>query len=542
MILARGALASGLVAPFDPEALDRHRRLTARLAAGDGEALQLLFLDLAPLAHGIVRRMLDDPREGREAVQETFIRVSRRAAEKLERNEAVDAWVVLLARDVALERLRRGAPPALVREGRHRENWSTSAGEAPTAQQWRAVELAFFEGRAVAEIAAGMQTTAVAAMTHLREGLRKIRAAAGRPADEALAVELGRWLLGEIDPQRSAALHGRIQSEPKVAAEAARMAEALARFATDVAPAEPIQPSAQRATLAALIAATGASERGADPALPGTDLRRWVVPVVLVVTALIAGYFVGRGSLAGNGGATTEEKPLRASTGQVRRADQLREDYENLRRAHEVLRGEYDGLVRVVAARMAVPGGADRLLVMELVDAENYARGGRHGLTALARGVLATPGLVTISPGGPATTREEVRKELEPNPPGDAAGLSPAGAGLGASTRPPLAGVGATGGGYGWVVFDDVENQGYLNLYGVPPPAAGEMMFLWERGPEGGDYRAVGEVPAPPAGGTGSFQFKLTAGQPPPGELLITREPRDTAPSKPGANVVLRGP
>lgn len=94
---------------FDADALARHRQLVVRLAAGDAEALQLLYLEFSPLVHGIARRMLEDPEDARETVQDTFIKAWRSAASfRPERGEVV-AWLVFIARHAAIDRVRRGA-------------------------------------------------------------------------------------------------------------------------------------------------------------------------------------------------------------------------------------------------------------------------------------------------------------------------------------------------------------------------------------------------------------------------------------------------
>ena len=90
------------VLPFDADALARHRQLVARLAAGEKDALQLLYLEFGAIIHGIVRRVLEDPEDAREAIQDTFIKAWRQAASyRPERGEVV-AWLVFVARHAAI--------------------------------------------------------------------------------------------------------------------------------------------------------------------------------------------------------------------------------------------------------------------------------------------------------------------------------------------------------------------------------------------------------------------------------------------------------
>lgn len=176
--------------PFDADTLAHHRRLVARMAEGDTEALRSLHREFTPVIHGIVRRMLDDPEEAREAVQDTFIRAWRRAGGyRADRGEVV-AWLVFIARHAAIDRLRQGAR----RKALHQSLGAEADGAAPpeteasdrreeveqhlnglSGPQRRALELAFFSGCTQVEIAAAMQTPVGNVKNHLRRGLLKLR-------------------------------------------------------------------------------------------------------------------------------------------------------------------------------------------------------------------------------------------------------------------------------------------------------------------------------------------------------------------------------
>lgn len=178
------------VVPFDAEALAHHRRLVARAAAGEVEALQLLHLEFAGIVHGIVRRMLDDPEEAREAVQDTFIRAWRQAGSfRADRGEVV-AWLVFIARHAAIDRLRKGARRRALQAALQAEAGEPAPPENEafdqrehlerhlaglSVPQRRALELAFFSGCTQAEIAAAMQTPVGNVKNHLRRGLLKLR-------------------------------------------------------------------------------------------------------------------------------------------------------------------------------------------------------------------------------------------------------------------------------------------------------------------------------------------------------------------------------
>lgn len=180
---------------FDAAALARHRDLMARMAASDGDALHLLYLELGTLVHGIARRILEDPEDAREAVQDTFIKVWRNAGNfDRERGEVV-AWVVFIARNVAIDRVRQGARRRTLYESIRPEPIEPVAPllgriEAEeevarrlgvlSANQRQALELAFFGGCTHAQIATAMQTPIGNVKNHLRRGLQRLRKLATR--------------------------------------------------------------------------------------------------------------------------------------------------------------------------------------------------------------------------------------------------------------------------------------------------------------------------------------------------------------------------
>ncbi len=186
------------MAPFDADALAAHRRLVARLAAGEREAMQLLYHELAPVVHGIARRILEDPEDARDVVQDTFVKAWRQARTyRPERGEVV-SWLVLIARNAAVDRVRRGARQQRLQAALERELAETAANDsafgAPTAvETWedgeqiehhlgqltpaqrRALELAFFSGYTHHQISDTLRMPLGTVKNHLRRGLAKLR-------------------------------------------------------------------------------------------------------------------------------------------------------------------------------------------------------------------------------------------------------------------------------------------------------------------------------------------------------------------------------
>ncbi|ACB75774.1 RNA polymerase, sigma-24 subunit, ECF subfamily [Opitutus terrae PB90-1] len=188
--MVRVASQSRTVLPFDAEALATHRGLVARMAARDAEALQLLYLDFGARIHGVVRRILEDPEDAREAVQDAFIKAWQQAGSyRPERGEVV-SWLVFIARNAAIDRIRKGARRRLLQEALEREpvetvmpahelsdlqeNLSRHLNELSPAQR-QALELAFFSGCTQAQIATAMRTPVGNVKNHLRRGLARLR-------------------------------------------------------------------------------------------------------------------------------------------------------------------------------------------------------------------------------------------------------------------------------------------------------------------------------------------------------------------------------
>lgn len=175
---------------FDAEALASHRQLLARLVAGETDALQALYHELAPIVHGVVRRILEDPEDAREAVQDTFIKLWRQASSYRAEQGQVVSWLVFIARNVAIDRVRRGARRRLLYEALERQPIEETVSPMESADQQervlqrlaqlsppqrRALELAFFGGCSQAEIASAMKTPVGNVKNHLRRGLMKLR-------------------------------------------------------------------------------------------------------------------------------------------------------------------------------------------------------------------------------------------------------------------------------------------------------------------------------------------------------------------------------
>src|SRR5947207_5386186 len=80
--------------------------LIRRMAAGDRDALAPFYDLYAPLAFGLLRRMLRDVDEAAEVLQEVFWELWRAAGEYDPRRGSPEAWVTVRARSRGIDRVR----------------------------------------------------------------------------------------------------------------------------------------------------------------------------------------------------------------------------------------------------------------------------------------------------------------------------------------------------------------------------------------------------------------------------------------------------
>ena len=157
----------------------RDRELLERIAAGDIDALRVLYDEHAPRALAIANRILRDTTEAEDIVQETFLELWRRASQFDAARGGAVAWIVTITRSRAIDRLRTAGTAGRTLEGvatspellgaaafsgtfagpgeqieRRRDERRVAAALAalPEAQR-RTIELAYFEGLSQSEIA-----------------------------------------------------------------------------------------------------------------------------------------------------------------------------------------------------------------------------------------------------------------------------------------------------------------------------------------------------------------------------------------------------
>lgn len=171
--------------------------LIIRVAAGDRDAFGRFYDLLAPVAFGMIRRVLRDQEAAAEVLQEVFWQVWREASRYDPKRGSPEAWVVMRAKARAIDRLR-----SIRRQGRtfvapldesvarrddeQAENPAVLAEERGLVQkalaqlpepQRRVIELAFYDGLTQSEIAARLGEPLGTVKTRTRLGLERLRGA-----------------------------------------------------------------------------------------------------------------------------------------------------------------------------------------------------------------------------------------------------------------------------------------------------------------------------------------------------------------------------
>jgi RNA polymerase sigma-70 factor (ECF subfamily) len=172
--------------------------LIRRMAAGDEKALGLLYDRWSPLLHSVARRIVADPDDAEEVLEEAFWQAWRQAGRYEEGRGGVSTWLTMIVRSRALDRVRsRGrlreerwenipepaagdvegagaAPDAAAEQDEQRRLIAAAVAQLPPEQR-ETVELAYFRGLSQSEIAAKLGQPLGTVKTRARLALQKLR-------------------------------------------------------------------------------------------------------------------------------------------------------------------------------------------------------------------------------------------------------------------------------------------------------------------------------------------------------------------------------
>ncbi|MCK6081777.1 ECF RNA polymerase sigma factor SigK [Microbacterium sp. EYE_5] len=189
-----GMVIDGVDVPEDGPAADHVADLLVRVAAGDQAAFADLYDMLSSRVFGLIRRVLVDPSQSEEVLQEVFLEVWQSAAAFAPNKGQGRSWVLTIAHRRAVDRVRSSQASADrdVRIGvRDAHTPQQSIAEQVELRiegrrvvralrtlpdpQREAITLAYFGGYSQSEIAALVNAPLGTIKTRMRDGLTRLR-------------------------------------------------------------------------------------------------------------------------------------------------------------------------------------------------------------------------------------------------------------------------------------------------------------------------------------------------------------------------------
>lgn len=178
-----------------PVELQEDTRLLAAIAEGDQPALATLYRRRGDLLYSLIVRMLSDEMEAQEVMQDAFVLIWRKAHQYDAERSSPLSWIVMLARGLALDRLRARSRREAGQAAYEREiaSLEVEVGARPLERdelaaacalalnrlpepQARPLQLAFLRGWTHEEIAAATGEPLGTIKARIRRGLLALRA------------------------------------------------------------------------------------------------------------------------------------------------------------------------------------------------------------------------------------------------------------------------------------------------------------------------------------------------------------------------------
>jgi RNA polymerase sigma-70 factor (ECF subfamily) len=169
--------------------------LVQAMAGGEQEAMGRLYDATSGMVHGLVLRILEHKEDAEEVTLDVFMKAWRNAGTYSAERGSVMAWLLMMARSMAIDRIRNRkaqpkvtdlpedwpdppAPEASPEEQTAFAQWrrrvQTALAELPREQR-QALALAFFSGLSHAELAERLGQPLGTVKTRIRLGLLRLR-------------------------------------------------------------------------------------------------------------------------------------------------------------------------------------------------------------------------------------------------------------------------------------------------------------------------------------------------------------------------------
>jgi RNA polymerase sigma-70 factor (ECF subfamily) len=184
-----------ILTPKNPVDVSLDATLARRLLQKDVEAFEQLYERHSRIVYALVLRILQQGSTAEEVVQDVFLQVWRNARHYDEQRGPFIPWLLTLARNRALDRLRLKSERQRRQEAQTEEfppilevpQFEQNLDEKRRAervralmaslhpQQKKAIELAFFEGLSHSEIAAALKEPLGTVKSWIRNGLMRLK-------------------------------------------------------------------------------------------------------------------------------------------------------------------------------------------------------------------------------------------------------------------------------------------------------------------------------------------------------------------------------
>lgn len=163
--------------------------LLSEIRSGSQAAMTTFFDRYSRMVYSVAMRVLSDPSEAEDVMQETFIRVWQNPGAFTAGRGSLGGWLLVVARNRAIDKLRRRKPtdptdmftlPASINLAKESERVILlervrNVMAALPEEQRKALEMAFFEGRTHSEIAEKTAEPLGTIKTRIRLALIAIR-------------------------------------------------------------------------------------------------------------------------------------------------------------------------------------------------------------------------------------------------------------------------------------------------------------------------------------------------------------------------------